>query len=125
MTGTPDPAALSGLTLFRVLSSEQLEKLSPLLHEQTFPAAANLITAEQPGEGAYVILSGSVKVYVTHTDGSEMILAILDSAQGGETGGYRKMRRSGEDQPEAWEELVGWIEEQGEEDTQGFVVRTS
>ncbi len=45
---------------------------------------------------------------------------ILDSAQGGETGGYSGMRRSGEDQPEAWQDLVGWIEEQGEEDTQGF-----
>jgi CRP/FNR family cyclic AMP-dependent transcriptional regulator len=35
------------------------------------------MTAEEPGEGAYVILEGSVKVYVTHTDGSEVILAIL------------------------------------------------
>jgi hypothetical protein len=46
---------------------------------------------------------------------------ILDSAQGGETGGYRRIaRRSGEDNPEAWQDLVGWIEEQDEEDTQGF-----
>jgi hemerythrin superfamily protein len=47
---------------------------------------------------------------------------VLDSAQGGETGGYQRIRRrSGEDQPEAWQDLVGWIEEQGEDDTQGFV----
>ena len=26
-------------------------------------------------------------------------------------------------QPEAWQELVGWIEEQDEEDTQGFLRR--
>ena len=50
-----------------------------------------------------------------------MFGTILESAQGGETGGYQRIRRrSGEDQPEAWQELVGWIEEQGEEDTQGF-----
>ena len=49
---------------------------------------------------------------------------ILDSAQGGETGGYgRRFLRSGEDQPEAWQDLIGWIEEQGEEDTQGFMYR--
>jgi hypothetical protein len=53
-----------------------------------------------------------------------MMATILDSAQGGETGAYRVRRsRSGEDQPEAGQELVGWIEEQGEEDTQGFRVR--
>ena len=45
-----------------------------------------------------------------------MLDTILDSAQG-ETGGYRRHRR-GDDA--SWNEMVGWIEEQGEEDTQGF-----
>ena len=50
-----------------------------------------------------------------------MMDTILDSAQGGETAGFRRVaHRSGEDQPEAWQDLVGWIEEQDEEDTQGF-----
>ena len=53
-----------------------------------------------------------------------MMDTILDSAQGGETGGYRRVRRrSGEGSEEPWNDLVGWIEEQGEEDTQGFRVR--
>ena len=77
MPAAPDPNALSEITLFRGLSSEQLEKLASLLHEQALPPDANVITAEEPGGGAYVILSGTVKVYVTHTDGSEVILAIL------------------------------------------------
>jgi len=50
-----------------------------------------------------------------------MMDAVLDSAQG-ETGGYRTRRRSGDDQ-QPWQDLVGWIEEQGEEDTQGFRIR--
>lgn len=77
MTRAPDPAALSEFGLFQGLSSDQLSKLAPLLHESTFPAGTEVITAEEPGEGAYVILSGTVKVYVTHTDGTEIILAIL------------------------------------------------
>lgn len=72
-----EPAALAEVDLFRGLSSEQLSKLTARLHERTFPASASVITAEERGEGAYIILKGSVKVYVTHTDGSEVILAIL------------------------------------------------
>ena len=52
-----------------------------------------------------------------------MMDAILYSAQGGDTGGYAIRRRSGEGSEEAWNDLVGWIEEQGEEDTQGFAIR--
>ncbi len=77
MPAPPDPATLSGVVLFRGLSSERLTKLAALLHERTFAAEANVMTAEEPGGGAYVILEGSVKVYITHTDGTEVILAIL------------------------------------------------
>ena len=83
-TGTArgaDPTDLSRLDLFGGLSFGQLEELAPLLHERTFPAGHNLITAEEPGGGAYVILSGTVKVYVTHTDGGEVILAILGAGE--------------------------------------------
>lgn len=72
-----DPVTLSGVALFRGLSSEQLASLAALLHQRTFSAEANVMTAEEPGGGAYVILEGSVKVYITHTDGIEVILAIL------------------------------------------------
>ena len=72
-----NPVGLSKVALFRGLSSDQLSKLAELLHGRTFPAGTNIITAEEPGEGAYVVLEGSVKVYVTHTDGNEVILAIL------------------------------------------------
>jgi hypothetical protein len=47
-----------------------------------------------------------------------MLDAILDSAHGGDTGGYQRIRRrsgKGFDQP--LNDLVGWIEEQGEEAT--------
>ena len=52
-----------------------------------------------------------------------MLHFVLDSAPVDETGGYRMERRSGEDQPDYWQDLVAWIEEQAEEDTQGFAPR--
>lgn len=58
-----------------------------------------------------------------------MLGTILEGAQQGETGGYfvKRTRYEGKDegsssesQAEGWNDLVGWIEEQGEDDTQGF-----
>ena len=52
-----------------------------------------------------------------------MMDEVLDSAQGGETAGYRRAKRSGESSEESWNDLVGWIEEQGDDDTQGFRIK--
>jgi hypothetical protein len=49
-----------------------------------------------------------------------MLGTILESAQGGETGGYIRPRRTGQESS-AWNDLIGWIEDQGGEDTQGFI----
>ena len=77
MTGILDPATLSEVALFRDLHSEELSKLAARLHQRTFPSGANVIIAEERGDSVYVILEGTAKVYVTHTDGTEVILAIL------------------------------------------------
>ncbi len=50
-----------------------------------------------------------------------MLGTILASAQGGNTGGYIMPRRA-EEPSSAWNDLIGWIEDQGGEDTQGFIL---
>ncbi len=61
-----------------------------------------------------------------------MLGTILEGAQAGETGGFGFSARgryegptegTGSESSSGWNDLVGWIEEQGDEDTQGFVVR--
>ncbi len=62
-----------------------------------------------------------------------MLATILEGAQAGETASYgvRRIFRYGdpeegggsESSAEGWNDLVGWIEEQGEDDAQGFAVR--
>ena len=65
-----------------------------------------------------------------------MLGTILEAAQAGETAGYRyRWSRYGDpeegssgsspSEAEGWNDLIGWIEEQGEEDTQGFRFRWS
>ncbi len=65
--------------------------------------------------------------------GRAMLGTILESAQGGEAAGYRyRLSRyddqtedsSGSESSSGWNDLIGWIEEQGEEDTQGFGMRS-
>jgi CRP/FNR family cyclic AMP-dependent transcriptional regulator len=77
MTSILDPAMLSEVALFRDLRFEQLSKLAAWLHQRTFPSGANVITAEERADSVYVIMEGTAKVYMTHTDGQEVILAIL------------------------------------------------
>lgn len=64
MSRIPTPGALGKVTLFRSLTSEHLSRLSGLLRCNTFPAGTNFLTAEQPGEAAYIILSGTIKIEI-------------------------------------------------------------
>ena len=80
---------------------------------------------------------GKLKEFHGSLDEGEraMLGTILEGAQSGETGGYAaKARRyedptaedsSGSESSSGWNDLIGWIEEQGEEDTQGFAVQKS
>jgi hypothetical protein len=53
-----------------------------------------------------------------------MLETILQGAQGGETGGYGlRGPYTGGNKDVKWDDLIGWIEEQGEDDTQGFRFR--
>ena len=64
--------------------------------------------------------------------GRAMLGTILEAAQGGETGGYKyRWSRYGDpeegggspSEAEGWNDLIGWIEEQGEDDARGFYYR--
>jgi len=75
MPVVPNPATLSEFPLFRDLTIEQLTRLNDLLRRRTFPAGTNLASAEEPGEVVYLILNGTVKIFVTQADGNDVIIA--------------------------------------------------
>jgi CRP/FNR family cyclic AMP-dependent transcriptional regulator len=77
MAALDDPMVLGQLPLFEGLSATELAEVNHLLHCSHVPAGTHFITAEQPGEVVYVLLSGTVKIYVNRTDGREVILAFL------------------------------------------------
>ena len=47
----------------------------------TFPTGADILRAEQPGDVAYIVLEGTVKVQVVRPDGTAVILAILRAGE--------------------------------------------
>lgn len=78
MPAVEDLSVLSTMLLFEGLSPAELKRLNEqLLHKKSFPASTNIITVAQPGEVVYLLLEGSVKIYVDQLDGSEVILAFL------------------------------------------------
>lgn len=77
MPAASDLRALTAVPLFQGLNDAQLEQINQCLHRRTFPAGTNVITAETVGEVVYIILSGTVKIKIDQSDGSEVILAIL------------------------------------------------
>jgi hypothetical protein len=51
-----------------------------------------------------------------------MLQTIVHSAQSQDTGAYA-VRKTFSSQDGGWEDLVGWMESQGEGETQGFAIR--
>jgi CRP/FNR family cyclic AMP-dependent transcriptional regulator len=76
MAAIDDPGVLGTLPLFEGLAPAQLAQLNDLLHRRTVPAGTPLMLAEQPGEVAYLILSGTVKIHVEQANGMDVILGI-------------------------------------------------
>jgi len=84
MSVQPNPEAVEALPLFAGLEKPQLDWLARRLHCRRFPASTNIITAEQPGDVVFFILSGTVKVHIQQPSGNDVVLAILG---GGDTVG--------------------------------------
>lgn len=81
MTPLLDAVDLETIPLFHGLTPTEQRHLHDLLGVRTFPAGADILTAEQPGDVAYIVLDGTVKVQVDRPDGTPVILAILRAGE--------------------------------------------
>ncbi|HLL50642.1 MAG TPA: Crp/Fnr family transcriptional regulator [Thermomicrobiales bacterium] len=77
MAGVPDASELRKLELFRELSVTELARVNDILGRTKFPAGAMILTTDQPGEIAYIILEGTLKVSTLQSNGRELTLALL------------------------------------------------
>ena len=77
MPAINDPTFLRRIALFRDLELGDLAVLNGLMRRQELPAGVRLMTSDTPGDSAYVIRHGAVKVHVEQEDGRDVIVAIL------------------------------------------------
>jgi CRP/FNR family cyclic AMP-dependent transcriptional regulator len=77
MPALSDPQLLKHLDLFRGLATPELVRINDMLGRTKFPAGATILTATQPGEAAYIVMDGTLKVSVLQETGQELSLAIL------------------------------------------------
>jgi CRP/FNR family cyclic AMP-dependent transcriptional regulator len=76
-TGSLTPDVLGEVPLFMNLTPQELSRVRGYLHAKVFSSGTNLFNVEQPGEVAYIILEGTIKVHVEQSDGGDVILAVL------------------------------------------------
>jgi CRP/FNR family cyclic AMP-dependent transcriptional regulator len=81
MTPLLDAVDLETIPMFHGLTPTEQRHLHDLLGVRTFPAGVDILTAEQPGDVAYIILDGTVKVQVDRPDGTAVIIAILRAGE--------------------------------------------
>lgn len=77
MPAVEDLTVLSRIPLFEGVAENDLEQLNQLLHRKAFSTGTNVITVADRGELVFILLEGTVKIYVDQVDGSEVILAFL------------------------------------------------
>lgn len=77
MPAVPDASTLGNVELFRGCTPAELARLNDLLSRTRFPAGATILYANQPGEVAYIVLDGTLKVSTLQSNGKELTLALL------------------------------------------------
>lgn len=95
MTAPLDPNMFKEVPLFEGLTTQEMNKLRMLLRRRSLPVGANFVDFEQPGEIVYVIIEGTVKVFIEDATGGSVILAILGPGETvGEMGVVDSLGRS-------------------------------
>lgn len=77
MPAVDDLKVLESIALFEGMKLDELQELNNLMHRKQFQAGSNIITVAQPGELVYLLVDGTVKIFVDQISGSEVILAFL------------------------------------------------
>ncbi len=77
MPALEEAALLARFPLFRDLKQDDLERLNGQWIRRQIKAGSNIITVLDRGDQVYVLVDGTVKIFVPQLDGREVILSFL------------------------------------------------
>lgn len=72
---------LRKVTLFSKLNDVQLASIANIGQRKSYRAGTVLFLEKEPGNIFYIVASGSIKIYITATNGEEKILTIFKSGE--------------------------------------------
>jgi CRP/FNR family transcriptional regulator, dissimilatory nitrate respiration regulator len=72
---------IASIPLFEGLSESLLNELSSICVEKQFNKGETIFSEGDPGNGFYVVMTGTVKIYKSSIDGKEKILHIFGSRE--------------------------------------------
>ena len=68
---------LSTIPLFQKLSSNNLDWIARHSHRRVFSAGTSVLVTDQLGEAVYIILHGTVKIFIDQADKKSVVLSII------------------------------------------------
>ena len=79
MSGTPHVSAalLRNVPLLSVLGEDELALLTRVVTRKSFARGGLILSAGDPTDSLFILLSGRIKVFMSDLDGREVILSIL------------------------------------------------
>ena len=74
-------AILLKVPLFSQLEPAELERVTEISRERTYPRNSVILFEDDPGDALYVVAQGQVKVVLIGEDGREVILSVLGEGE--------------------------------------------
>ena len=74
-------AILLKVPLFSQLEPAELERVTEISRERTYPRNSVILFEDDPGDALYVVAEGQVKVVLIGEDGREVILSVLGEGE--------------------------------------------
>ena len=77
----PTKAVLKQIPVFHELSDRQMREIENLCHKRRYKQGETVFKRLAPGEGMFIIISGTIEIFTTDKNGNNNILAVLNNGE--------------------------------------------
>lgn len=74
-------AVLKQIPVFHELSDRQIHEIENLCHKRRYKQGETVFKRLAPGEGMFIILSGTIEIFTENKSGNKNILAVLNDGE--------------------------------------------